>query len=143
MGMPKENLSSFEEAFIQAVRELVGDKLPERFLSIGATITKEDLRAELLHEIADLAPFGQENPEPVLALRDTCLAGPPRRVGSGDHFQFSVFNGQEPISGIAWNMGDNLPSASNPLDLAFRFRWNNWNGRRLPQMVLLDWRKSQ
>ena len=143
LGMPKENLSSFEKAFIQAVRDLVGDKLPERFLSIGATITKEDLRAELLHEIADLAPFGQENPEPILALRGTCLAGPPRRVGSGDHFQFSVFNGQEPIFGIAWNMGDNLPSASYPLDLAFRFRWNNWNGRRLPQMVLLDWRKSQ
>ena len=143
LGMPKENLNSFEEAFIQAVRELVGDKLPERFLSIEATIAKEDLRAELLHEIADLAPFGQENPEPILVLRGTYLIGQPRRVGSGDHFQFSVFNGQEPIFGIAWNMGDKLPPASYPLDLAFRFRWNNWNGRRLPQMVLQDWHKSQ
>ncbi len=143
LGLPKENLESFEAAFIQAITDLVGETLPERFLSIAATIASEDLRAELLHEIADLAPFGQENPEPILALRGVTLAGPPRRVGSGDHFQFSVFNGEEPIFGIAWNMGDKLPPTSFPLDLAFRFRWNNWNGRRLPQMVLSDWRKSQ
>ncbi|MBT3569524.1 MAG: single-stranded-DNA-specific exonuclease RecJ, partial [Opitutae bacterium] len=75
--------------------------------------------------------------------RGVRLSGPPRRVGSGDHFQFSIFNGEESISGIAWQMGDNLPPTSYPLDLALRFRWNHWNGRRLPQMVLRDWRKAE
>ncbi len=59
------------------------------------------------------------------------------------HFQFSIFNGEESISGIAWQMGENLPPTSYPLDLALRFRWNHWNGRRLPQMVLRDWRKAE
>ncbi len=143
MNLPQENLVQFQEAFILAVTEITGGNLPEPFLTINATINPEDLRPELLLEINNLAPFGQENPEPTLALRGVRLSGPPRRVGSGDHFQFSIFNGEESISGIAWQMGDNLPPTSYPLDLALRFRWNHWNGRRLPQMVLRDWRKAE
>jgi single-stranded-DNA-specific exonuclease len=143
MNLPQENLVQFQEAFILAVTEITGGNLPEPFLTINATVNPEDLRPELLLEINNLAPFGQENPEPTLALRGVRLSGPPRRVGSGDHFQFSIFNGEESISGIAWQMGDNLPPTSYPLDLALRFRWNHWNGRRLPQMVLRDWRKAE
>ena len=143
MNLPQENLVQFQETFILAVREITGGNLPEPFLTINATLNPEDLRPELLIEINNLAPFGQENPEPTLALRGVRLSGPPRRVGSGDHFQFSIFNGEESVSGIAWQMGDNIPPASYPLDLALRFRWNHWNGRRLPQMVLRDWRKAE
>ena len=142
LGMPKENLAAFEEAFIHAIQDQIGDEIPEKSLRVDATISPEDLRAELLHEIADLAPFGQENPEPVLALKGVTLAGQPRRVGSGNHFQFSVFNGEEVIFGIAWNMGESLPPASRAVDLAFRFRWNSWNGKKMPQMVLVDWRMT-
>jgi len=143
MNLPQENLVQFQEAFILAVKEITGNSLPEPFLTINATLNPEDLRPELLLEINNLSPFGQENPEPTLALRGVRLSGPPRRVGSGDHFQFSIFNGEESVSGIAWQMGDNIPPTSYPLDLALRFRWNHWNGRRLPQMVLRDWRKAQ
>lgn len=143
MNLPQENLIQFQEAFILAVREMTGGNLPEPFLTVNATVNPEDLRPELLLEINNLAPFGQENPEPTLALRGVRLSGPPRRVGSGDHFQFSIFNGEESVSGIAWQMGDNIPPSSYPLDLALRFRWNHRNGRRLPQMVLRDWRKAE
>ena len=142
LGMPKNNLAAFEDAFVGAILEQIGDEIPEKTLRIDATISPEDLRGELLHEIADLAPFGQENPEPVLALKEVNLAGPPRKVGTGNHFQFSVFNGEEVIFGIAWNMGESIPPVSRALDLAFRFRWNSWNGKRMPQMVLVDWRMT-
>ena len=140
LGMPKNNLAAFQDAFVGAILDQIGNEIPEKTLRIDATISTEDLRAELLHEIADLAPFGQENPEPVLALKGVNLAGPPRKVGNGNHFQFSVFNGEEVIFGIAWNMGESIPPVSRAVDLAFRFRWNSWNGKRMPQMVLVDWR---
>jgi len=35
-----------------------------------------------------------------------------------------------------------MPSSSTPLDLAFKLRWNHWNGRKTPQMVLEDWKLS-
>lgn len=143
LSLPAENLEAFEQAFAQVVADLTGGQIPSPSLSIEATLAIEDLRSELLLELADLAPFGQDNPEPLLALRNVRLARPPRPVGAGqEHFQFAVHNGEELIYGIAWNMGDDVPPTSYELDLAFRFRWNHWNGRKLPQMVLRDWRRS-
>ena len=73
---------------------------------------------------------------------ETIETGKPKKVGSGNHFQFSVFNGVRNITGIAWNMSENMPSSSTPLDLAFKLRCNHWNGRKTPQMVLEDWKLS-
>jgi len=81
-------------------------------------------------------------PEPILSLQKIRLAYEPKKVGTGEHFQFSVHNGNRTISGIAWNMGDRIPPSTTDIDLAFRLRWNSWNGRKTPQMVLEDWRIS-
>lgn len=143
LSLPAENLEAFEQAFTQVVSDLTGGEIPAPSLSIDATLAIEDLRPELLLELADLAPFGQDNPEPLLVVRNVQLARPPRHVGAGqDHFQFAVHNGEELVYGIAWNMGHDVPPTSYELDLAFRFRWNHWNGRKLPQMVLRAWRRS-
>ena len=115
---------------------------PPPSLKIAATIEQNELRPELLAELAQLAPFGQENPEPILALKSVQLAQAPRMVASGAHFQFSVFNGSSQIAGIAWKMGDRVPPNHTNLDLAFRLRWNNWNGRKNLQMDLQDWKLS-
>ena len=58
------------------------------------------------------------------------------------NFQFSIFNGIKNISGIAWNMADKLPPCTVPIDIAFKLRWNEWNGKKSPQMVLEDWKLS-
>ena len=64
-----------------------------------------------------MAPFGQENPEPVLALKNIRLAQKPRKVGDGSHFQFSVHNGSSSISGIAWKMAERIPPTDQDIDL--------------------------
>ena len=123
LSLQTENLEPFTKAFVESIEQ-------------------NELRPELLAELAQLAPFGQENPEPILALKGVQLAQAPRMVGSGAHFQFSVFNGSSQIAGIAWKMGDRVPPNHTDLDLAFRLRWNNWNGRKNLQMDLQDWKIS-
>ena len=142
LSLQTENIELFTKAFVDAIDILSGGKIPPPSLKIAATIEQNDLRPELLDELAQLAPFGQENPEPILALKGVQLAQSARMVGSGAHFQFSIYNGSSPISGIAWKMGDRIPPKNTKLDLAFRLRWNNWNGRRNLQMDLQDWKLS-
>ncbi|MEC8777513.1 MAG: single-stranded-DNA-specific exonuclease RecJ, partial [Verrucomicrobiota bacterium] len=67
---------------------------------------------------------------------------PAKKVGSGEHFQFSLHNGTRLIQGIAWKMASKIPPANTEIDLAFRLRWNEWNGRKNLQMVLEDWKLS-
>jgi single-stranded-DNA-specific exonuclease len=142
LSLQTENIELFTKAFVDSIDMLSGGKIPPPSLKIAATIEQNDLRPELLDELAQLAPFGQENPEPILALKGVQLAQSARMVGSGAHFQFSIYNGSSPISGIAWKMGDRIPPKNTKLDLAFRLRWNNWNGRRNLQMDLQDWKLS-
>ena len=38
---------------------------------------------------------------------------------------------------------DRLPPVGVPLDLAVKLGWNHYNGRRLLQMELIDWRRAE
>lgn len=142
LTVEKDNLELFTEAFVAAVETLTEGKITPPSLRITANIEQSDLRPELLNELIKMAPFGQENPEPILALKNIRLAQKPRTVGDGSHFQFSVHNGSAPISGIAWKMAKRMPPSDQNIDLAFRLKWNSWNGRRNLQIELQDWKLS-
>ena len=142
LSLPVEKLELFKEKFVQVIETDSGGSFPEPTIRIATVIKQEDLQESLLLDLSNLAPFGQENSEPILALQNIRLAYEPKTVGSGDHFQFSVHNGNRVISGIAWNMSQRMPPSATDIDLAFRFRWNSWNGRKTPQMILEDWRIS-
>ena len=142
LSLPVEKLELFKEKFVQVIESDSGGSFPEPTIRIATVIKQEDLQESLLLDLSNLAPFGQENSEPILALQNIRLAYEPKTVGSGEHFQFSVHNGNRIISGIAWNMSQRIPPSATDIDLAFRFRWNSWNGRKTPQMILEDWRIS-
>lgn len=138
----EDKIEFFKNQFIKVIQASTKGILPEPSLRIAVTIKKTDLTEKILNDLNQMAPFGQGNPEPILALKNISLSQEPRKVGSGDHFQFSVNNGTQNISGIAWNMPENIPSMSEKIDLAFKLKLNSWNGRKALQMVLEDWRVS-
>ena len=97
---------------------------------------------KLLDEINGLGPFGQDNREPVLAIKGVFLESPVRKIGNGEHFQFSFRNSNGYIRGIAWRMADRIPDENQSIDLAFKLRRNYWNGRSSLQLVLEDWKPT-
>ena len=109
-------------------------------IKIDSFIKPNQLTEKLLDELDSLAPYGQGNHEPILGIKKVRLANKPRRVGSGEHFQFSIHNGSYPVSGIAWRMADNIPPENEDIDIAFRLQWNTWNQKRRLQMVLEAWK---
>jgi single-stranded-DNA-specific exonuclease len=142
LTLPRHNLEEFKEEFIKVVEKDTGGSFPEQSLRIATTVKQEDVQESLLDDLRNLAPFGQDNPEPILAIKKIRLANEPKKVGTGSHFRFSIHNGISTIAGIAWNMSDRIPPTSTDLDLAFRLRWNYWNGRKNPQIILENWRVS-
>ena len=52
----------------------------------------------LIQDLNRMAPFGQGNPEPILTIKKIKLIHAPKKVGSGEHFQFTVNNGTDNIS---------------------------------------------
>ena len=140
LSILEEHLEEFTKSFLTAVKTQIGNQPTERQLEIDAFIQRNQLKEDLLLEMEKLAPFGQGNPQPLLGIQRVKLYGKPRPVGSGEHFQFSVHNGDEPINGIAWRMADNIPPTDQEIDIAFRLQWNHWNQRKRLQMVMDSWK---
>ncbi len=143
LGLQEKNLDDFISQFLETVDKNYSEMDQDFPLPIHALVKKSELRFELLDELNELGPFGQDNPEPILGVKEIVLDSPPRRIGNGEHFQFSFDNGTSYIRGIAWRMGDDIPPHSEKLDLAFKLRKNYWNGRCSLQLVLEDWKLSE
>lgn len=143
VAVPKANLGNFRTAFAEAVRRHSGDDVEERELPLSAWLTADQIGSRLMDEIDDLHPFGQGNPEPTFGLRGVVFRQRPQ-VFKTHHFRF-VFEDDRGHRhfGVAWKMADRLPPMGTSVDLAVHLRWNHFNGRKLLQLDLVDWRPAK
>jgi single-stranded-DNA-specific exonuclease len=137
------DVPAFVECYIESLRALYPDGLPEPSLSIAATLQPGDLGEPLLEELERLHPFGQGNAEPVFGLSRVVLDEPAVPFGEGN-FRFRMPaspNLKRGIAGIAWRLGK-PPEIGQAIDMAIRFSWNYWRQNRYPQVTLVDWKPS-
>ena len=142
VSLQKSRLDVFRTRFAEAVRQHAGDDLIERRLELAAWLKPEQIREQLMDELAELYPFGQGNPEPVFGLRGVVFQQR-LEVFKEQHFRFSFDDGRgRRLFGVAWKMADRLPPVGTPVDLAVELTWNYFNDRKLLQLELIDWRRT-
>jgi single-stranded-DNA-specific exonuclease len=142
VALPKLHLDAFRSRFAEAVRMYVGGDVAEVRLAITAWLTPEQISERLMEELDALHPFGQGNPEPVFGVRGVVLPTPPE-VFKEQHFRFSFEDGRgRRLHGVAWKLAHRLPPMGVAIDLAVELKWNHFNGRKLLQLGLVDWRAS-
>jgi len=96
-------------------------------LGLTAEVGPGDLDARLYEALAELEPFGEANPRPLLAVRGARVAGA-KVVGRG-HLRLSIGNTpQGAMDAIAFGMADRLPDLGREVDLAASLRVNTWSG---------------
>lgn len=142
IALPKVHLDAFRAQFAAAVRAHVGSDIAEAQLDLAAWLAPEHITEGFMEELDALHPFGQGNPEPVFGVRGVVLRQPPE-VFKEHHFRFSIEDGRgRRIHGVAWKMAHRSPPTGEVIDLAVELKWNFFNGRRLLQLGLVDWRVS-
>lgn len=140
IALPKRHLEPFRTRFAEAVRAAAGGDIAQARLDLAAWLTPEQITPTLMDELDALHPFGQGNGEPVFGLRGVVLRTPPE-VFKEIHFRFQFEDGRgRRLQGVAWKAAHRLPPAGVPLDLAVELNWNHFNGRKLLQLELVDWR---
>ena len=111
-------------------------------LEIAAWITPDEIVPQFMDDLAALHPFGQANPEPVFGLHRVVLRRPPETFKER-HVRFTFEDtrgGRHHV--VAWQMAGRVPPVGQPLDFAVKPEWNFFNGRKLLQLELIDWRPS-
>ncbi len=143
VSLKKPRLGEFREKFDAAIRTARGGEATEPVLELSGWIEATEIHEQLMGEIDQLHPFGQGNPEPLFGVRGVRLPRPPD-IFKEQHFRFAAedANGRR-LSGVAWKMAGRLPPVGRPLDLVVQLNWNHYNGRKVLQIELQDWRLAE
>lgn len=129
--LPAENLPAFERALEEHMESLPPEQF-ESSVDVEAEVRLADLTLENVAQLEQLAPFGQEAPEPRFLVRNVSLANG-RAVGAGkNHFSFQLSDGRTNVAAIMFNCADlDTYLASDCLaDVAFTVQVDEWRGRK-------------
>ncbi len=121
------------------------DRVPEIVIDVEAPFSQLTLKT--VQQIEQLAPFGQDNPRPLLCSSEVNLAEPPRKMGAGErHLSLKLGQHDVRLRGVAFSRGewaDALLKLNGPLDVAYRPVINEFRGRRNVELHIVDWRPAK
>ncbi len=136
-------VGAFRERFAVAVaaQRIAGATLVDgRDIDIAHWLKPSEVTDQLLEDLDLLQPFGEGNPEPVFGFKAFTFDRAPQPFGEGNFRHQLPLSGGRRLNFVAWRMADRMPEPGRPVEMAVRLQWNRWQGRRLLQAEILDWR---
>ena len=90
-------------------------KNSEEFLEIETWINEEDLSPQMASDLMKLAPFGTNNPEPVIGIRHA----KPHSISlfGNNHLKFNLRNDDQQYEVVAWDSSDWYPHLGGNFDM--------------------------
>lgn len=146
LSLPTTHIESLRQGLVSYVNARLDPEAMVKVLEIDADCTVSDLTFPLFEQIERLAPFGRDNPAPMLCLRDAELVRSPECVGSdGSHLKLALRNGPHQIDAIGFGLGNRADELAmgRPLDLVFEPKISTWKGRRRMEVQMKDLRPAQ
>lgn len=143
----RDLVQPFEEAINHYAANLPASVF-QPTLKIDAVADLKEITPELLQYLAQLQPFGPDNPEPVFASIGLEVVGYPRRFGKNrEHLRFKVRSDDKVLSVIAWNRSEEIINLHigkpGHLDICYTLTNDNFNGDNQIQLELVDLRTNE
>jgi single-stranded-DNA-specific exonuclease len=138
-------LDEFRNQFRAIADEMLAETQLIPSLSVDAELAISDLSLSFLEELEKLAPYGNENPEPIFAARNLTLASTPVLIKE-KHLKLR-FRSQNNVRiegmGFGWaEQLEELPIYGENYDILFYPRLNNYQGMSSIELKLKDIRKT-
>ena len=139
LTIPSEHLPVIKEKLIQYMDEhqLKGGIS----LSIDASLPLGEVSTAFIESLKVLSPFGMDNPVPNF-LFDSVSVSSTRTIGADNkHLKFTLVSEEsEQLDGIGFGFGSEaLEFQSDDLQVVGQLSINEWNGKRMPQLMLEDY----
>ncbi len=136
-----DQIEAFTNAFLtEASRRLTEQDLQPR-LRLDDELDLGELTPDVVDWLQRLAPYGPGNARPKFATPVVDLVDQPRKVGNGQHLQFSVRQGNVYRKAIAFYQGESYDALAEQrrVRVAFEPIINDWNGNRRVELKVSDW----
>ncbi len=134
----KEKIPEFTELINSEVAKDIDESIFSPKLDIEMDVPLASLNEDVIKEIEGLAPFGPDNPRPVLSSRNVLIKDSPRQIGKAG-FKFWVTDSGVTCEAVTFGRGNlEMPKAGSGVDLAYTPSINSWQGVRSIQLELRD-----
>ena len=143
VSLRRSSLEAFVEAFTEFANARIGEDDLSPTLRIDCEAQMRECSTPAAEQIEQMAPFGRNNPRPVVLLRNTMLARDADPLGSGGrHIAMHVGDGGAALRVVGWNWGErrDLLRRGQRLDVVIEPKINAWRGRVSVEGVLRDLR---
>lgn len=136
-----DQLDTFIRRINAHAAEAMNEEMLRPLIEIDAHAEAGELTVETVRALEKLAPHGQENPKPVIALTDLRLIDDPQ-VMKGRHLKLRTAGPRGGwLTALGWNMAHRaaeLERYRGTIRLAGSPTINEWNGRTNVELVLKD-----
>jgi single-stranded-DNA-specific exonuclease len=137
----EENLADLRTA----LEAIAGAELSEQQLvpviKADVCLSLKDVSRKVIDDISGLAPFGEQNPEPVFYARGLDVVG--SRVVGDRHLRLRLRQGQVVHEAIGFGLGRHHPLEKERVDVLFTPQLNRWQGAETIQLKLIDLRRAE
>jgi single-stranded-DNA-specific exonuclease len=137
----REDIEAFVEAFLAHAATAIQPEQLRPALHIDAEARLASLDYNTVDQLERMAPFGQGNPRPVVAIRGCQLLRPAKRMGkTGGHVSMVLGHNGTRMRAIGFGMGDlaDALAAVRHVDVAGKPVLNTFNGRTNVELHLTD-----
>ena len=136
--VPTTNVPALRERLIEIAKDRLSDIDLQPYLNIDVELGLHDLTSATFKTIQRLAPFGQDNPKPVLYSKGVRVMNC-RGVGvNQDHLKLELVQGGEVRMAIGFGLGKRISEVNSNIDIAYHLVENHWNGQEMLELSLLD-----
>ncbi len=138
LKLKTENFENFEINFENTVCRMTqpDDFIPRIFIDF--VLDFEDISDKLIDELESLKPFGMGNNEPLFMAGNINVVS--STIVGNNHRRMVLSQGKgrtdKTFNSIQFNIDPDAPLEENFDRIAFRLRWNRWNGRKTAQLVI-------
>jgi single-stranded-DNA-specific exonuclease len=137
-SMAGENLTAFRDRLSQFAHDCLKPEDLKPLIAIDAEAGFDEIDLDLYREIDRLHPCGIGNANPVFWASNVTIAEQSKvgKDGLKLQLQQETLSGMRDLKAIAWGWAEYCPLPS-PLDVAFKLRENEWNGKVSVELELL------
>ncbi len=133
-----DKIESFKTKFEQTVKEMTRAEDFTPKLIIDCELNFDQISATLVNEIESLEPFGSGNREPLFTANAIKVVS--EKIVGQNHrrMQLAQSPSGKRFNAIQFNVDPTQPLPSLFDRIAYRIRWNRWNGRQILQIIIED-----
>ena len=130
-----ENIDRFKNQFENIVARMAkpSDFIPK--IAIDYKLDFANISNKLIDELDSLKPFGIANHEPLFMTKEVHIASS-KYVGKHHRQMVLKQNTGKTFNAIQFNVDPRIPLKDTFDQMAYRLRWNRWNGRKNAQIVI-------